>query len=76
MFTYLKAAFSIAKSLAGIQRVSREKYMERISTCYTCPAITQRHTNSPRCGACNCYLFLKAMDKTQTCPVDRPEWKV
>lgn len=49
-------------------RVSEEAYERRLAICKECDLL-----NAGTCGACGCYVELRAVAKTGTCPHNR--WK-
>lgn len=44
-------------------RVSEEKYEERLSICKECERL-----NAGTCNACGCYVELRALGKVSSCP--------
>ncbi len=46
-----------------IDRVSEEKYEERLAVCKECDLL-----NAGTCGACGCYVELRAAAKVGRCP--------
>lgn len=44
-------------------RVSDEKYEQRLSVCKECD-----HLNEGTCGACGCYVELRALATVSSCP--------
>ena len=54
--------------LADDMKVSDEIYRERLETCKECD-----YLNEGTCGACGCYVELRAAAKTGRCPYKK--WK-
>ena len=77
------AAWSVAKTAAGIDRVSDNEYTKRLAICKACPGGhvvlnsdgtpktcgRLREAAAPRSGrTCGCVLSLKARDVAEYCP--------
>ena len=54
-------------AIKEFDRVSEEKYKERLSICRECDLL-----NAGTCGACGCYVELRAAAKAGKCP--RKKW--
>ena len=66
-----RRAWNLASSLAafaadGGRMVSKEQYAQRLAICDDC----HRRQDS-RCGACGCYLPVKAKGRAMKCPLDK-----
>jgi hypothetical protein len=75
MLRYARAVISMTKTAFGMNKVTEQEYHQRLAACSKCPALIA-HKGPPKCGACGCLVELKALDKTEKCPVGRPEWSV
>lgn len=53
-------------AIKGEDRVPEELYEKRLATCKEC-----EHLNEGTCGACGCYVELRALAEVSHCPYSR-----
>lgn len=57
------------EAIKKADRVASEEYERRLSICKEC-----EHLNSGTCGACGCYVELRALAKAGKCP--HKKWQI
>ena len=50
-------------------QVSESEYERRLNVCKTCDLL-----NAGTCGACGCYVELRAVKRNSACPHENPKW--
>lgn len=63
---------SVQRAIAALdkrERTSDEEYEKRLNACKECPKLYEA-----TCGACGCYVELRAAKRSTHCPDVNPRW--